>query len=140
MISGLRDLSFLGIFLVLYVSGGYAALNIHQRSALIQLYNSTGGDTWTYDPTGITRESKYIVPWDVYNASSDPCADKWSGVICFHSSRTRCVDNDSGECFVGQLILEYFNMTGSLLVGQFMNLYTLVEVSHTLFPFLVFRR
>ena len=130
MFKGMRDLNFLCTIVALY--GGHAALVTPQRNVLVQLYDSTAGDTWTYDPKGAIRNTP-IVPWNVYNASSDPCADKWSGVFCFNSSAAPCVDNNSGECFVVQLVLEYFNMTGSLLDGQFTNLTTLVEVSSILF-------
>ena len=49
-------------------------LSSKQYTALQALYDSTNGSNWRYPPRA-TR-------WDFSDASSDPCEDSWSGVVC----------------------------------------------------------
>jgi hypothetical protein len=43
----------------------------NQRAALVELYVTTGGNSWS-DKSG----------WQNYASGSDPCDDNWSGVLC----------------------------------------------------------
>ena len=67
------------LLVLLYLTKTSKALGLSskQYTALQALYDSTNGSNWRYPPRA-TR-------WDFSDASSDPCEDNWSGVVCRHS-------------------------------------------------------
>ena len=67
-------LSQLLVLLCLTKTSKALGLSSKQYTALQALYDSTNGSNWRYPPRA-TR-------WDFSDASSDPCEDSWSGVVC----------------------------------------------------------
>ena len=67
-------LSQLLVLLCLTKTSKALGLSSKQYTALQALYDSTNGSNWRYPPRA-TR-------WDFSDASSDPCEDNWSGVVC----------------------------------------------------------
>ena len=59
------------------VNVGQAATVASERAALVALYQGTGGAAWR-----LPKDSRNGNAWTVTSASSDPCRDKWYGVIC----------------------------------------------------------
>ena len=73
-------------------------------SALRSLYNSAGGENWTW------RDHKYYgLPWNFTNSSSyfdrsDPCKHHWQGLYCLP---TCCID-----CRIFDIQLSDYNLQG----------------------------
>jgi hypothetical protein len=87
--------------------------------ALYDLYNSTGGNRWTYYGYSAGQYQEGI-PWDFNNASSDPCLNQWQGVSCYCSG--------PASCNVQQLILSGHNLVG-FLPSSISNLSNLTHLS-----------
>ncbi len=86
-----------------------------ERQALVDLYNSTNGDSWT-DSTN----------WDTTPGStSDPCADAWFGITCDaaneHVTRIELPSNNLTGFLPdlsGLLWLQYFDLDENHLTGS----------------------
>lgn len=72
-------------------------------SALQALYIATDGENWNWLPSDIGSK------WN-FNGTSDPCVDKWQGVICT-SNYVSCATQ---TCFVHDLYLPEYGLHGTL--------------------------
>lgn len=53
-------------------------VNVYERYALQEIYESMNGPYWTW----YSDHEQYGIPWDVYNSSSDPCYNNWQAILC----------------------------------------------------------
>lgn len=76
-----------------------AELPQSEYMALYDLYYSTNGSAWEW------REgTNYGIPWD-FAQSSDPCIDRWQGIVC---------SNETGTDHVVFLYLSDYNLNGTI--------------------------
>jgi hypothetical protein len=83
-----------------------------ELNALEALYDATNGDNWDW------RTADDDITYEPYNGGaiwafpasvSDPCTMNWQGVTCIS------LQQSNGSCFVGSLVLNYYNLQGGPL-------------------------